>query len=65
MAGSDKEVQRKADTIMHQADVDGDGVVNWGAPPTPLDCAARRGFVLLTPRPLLVSHPPALAAICR
>ncbi len=29
MAGTDKEVQRKADTILQQADVDGDGVVSW------------------------------------
>ena len=31
MAGSDKEVQKKAETILAQADTDGDGVVSWGA----------------------------------
>jgi len=29
MAGSDKEVAKKAETILMQADADGDGVVSW------------------------------------
>ena len=29
MAGSDKEVMRKAETIMTQADKDGDGVISF------------------------------------
>jgi len=61
MAGSDKEVAKKAETIMTQADADNDGVVSWGAFLRLVNTFLRRKGVILMIfccNANLLPHPP-------